>query len=138
VAMIPVIVIRLLFLVGMFFLLLAKMLPGFVADDALIYVAMLMMSSLSKFDWDELTEYVPAVCTTIMMAFTFLIVNGIAFGFITYTVLKVGKGKCDRISKGVWALTVLFIAKLGFLKLIITLIIFKGIDVKLMLNHSEY
>ena len=107
--------IGLLFAVGMFFLPLAKMLPAFAVDGALIYVAMLMMSSLKGLDWDDLTEYAPAVCTTIMMAFTFSIANGIAFGFITYTVLKVGTGKSDQVSNGVWALTVLFIAKFIFL-----------------------
>ncbi len=50
-----------------------------------------------------------------MMAFTFSIANGIAFGFITYTVLKVGAGKSNEVSNGVWALTVLFIAKFIFL-----------------------
>lgn len=107
--------IGLLFFVGMFFLPLAQMLPGFAVDGALIYVAMLMMSSLRGLDWDDLTEYAPAVCTTVMMAFTFSIANGIAFGFITYTVLKLGAGKFHDISKGVWALTALFIAKFIFL-----------------------
>jgi len=107
--------IGLLFILGMFFLPLAKMLPGFAVDGALIYVAMLMMSSLKGLDWDDLTEYAPAVCTTIMMAFTFSIANGIAFGFITYTVLKAGTGKSKEISNGVWVLTLLFIAKFIFL-----------------------
>lgn len=107
--------IGLLFAAGMFFLPLAQMLPGFAVDGALIYVAMLMMSSVRGLDWDDLTEYAPAVCTTIMMAFTFSIANGIAFGFITYTVLKIGAGRSSEISKGVWALTVLFIAKFMFL-----------------------
>ena len=107
--------IGLLFAVGMFFLPLARMLPGFAVDGALIYVAMLMMSSLKGLDWDDLTEFAPAVCTTIMMAFTFSIANGIAFGFITYTVLKAGSGKSADISKGVWALTALFVAKFIFL-----------------------
>jgi AGZA family xanthine/uracil permease-like MFS transporter len=107
--------IGLLFIVGMFFLPLAQMLPGFAVDGALIYVAMLMMNSLKGLDWDDLTEYAPAVCTTVMMSFTFSIANGIAFGFITYTVLKVGSGKIDQVSKGVWALTALFIAKFIFL-----------------------
>ncbi|WP_420839708.1 NCS2 family permease [Colwellia maritima] len=109
------ITIGVLFIVGMFFLPLAQMLPGFAVDGALIYVAMLMMSSLRGLDWDDLTEYAPAVCTTIMMAFTFSIANGIAFGFITYTVLKLGAGKSAEISGGVWALTMLFIAKFIFL-----------------------
>lgn len=107
--------IGLLFLVGMFFLPLAQMLPGFAVNGALIYVAMLMMSSLKGLDWEDLTEYAPAIATSVMMAFTFSIANGIAFGFITYTVLKVGTGKSDLISKGVWALTALFIAKFIFL-----------------------
>ena len=107
--------IGLLFAAGMFFLPLAQMLPGFAVDGALIYVAMLMMSSLKGLDWDDLTEYAPAVCTTVMMAFTFSIANGIAFGFITYTVLKVGTGKISQISGGLWALTLLFIAKFIFL-----------------------
>jgi AGZA family xanthine/uracil permease-like MFS transporter len=109
------ITIGLLFAAGMFFLPLAQMLPGFAVDGALIYVAMLMMSSLRGLDWDDLTEYAPAVCTTVMMAFTFSIANGIAFGFITYTVLKVGAGKSSQVSNGVWALTALFVAKFIFL-----------------------
>ena len=104
-----------LFAIGMFFLPLAQMLPGFAVDGALIYVAMLMMSSLKGLNWDDLTEYAPAVCTTVMMAFTFSIANGIAFGFITYTVLKLGAGKSNEISGGIWALTALFIAKFIFL-----------------------
>lgn len=104
-----------LFVLGMFFLPLAQMLPGFAVDGALIYVAMLMMSSLKNLDWEDFTEYAPAVSTTIMMAFTFSIANGIAFGFITYTVLKVGTGKSNAISGGVWVLTALFIAKFIFL-----------------------
>jgi len=107
--------IGLLFLVGMFFLPIAQMLPGFAVDGALIYVAMLMMSSLKGLDWDDFTEFAPAVCTTVMMAFTFSISNGIAFGFITYSVLKLGAGKSNEISGGVWALTILFIVKFIFL-----------------------
>ncbi|WP_268892407.1 hypothetical protein [Colwellia sp. 20A7] len=42
-----------------------------------------MMSSLRGLYWDNLTENAPAVCTTVMMAFTCSISNGIAFGFIT-------------------------------------------------------
>jgi AGZA family xanthine/uracil permease-like MFS transporter len=104
-----------LFLAGLFFLPLAQMLPAFAVDGALIYVALLMMSSLKALDWDDLTEYAPAVCTTVMMAFTFSIANGIAFGFVTYTILKVGSGKSEQVSKGVWLLTLLFILKFIFL-----------------------
>jgi len=107
--------IGILFLLGVFFLPLARMLPGFAVDGALIYVAVVMMGALAHIDWDDLTEVAPAVLTTVMMAFTFSIANGIAIGFITYTVLKAGTGKANQISKGVWVITALCIAKFIFL-----------------------
>jgi len=107
--------IGILFLLGVFFLPLARMLPGFAVDGALIYVAVVMMGALAHIDWEDLTEAAPAVLTTVMMAFTFSIANGIAIGFITYTVLKAGTGKMDQISKGVWVITALCVAKFLFL-----------------------
>jgi AGZA family xanthine/uracil permease-like MFS transporter len=104
-----------MFLLGLFLLPLAKMLPGFAVDGALIYVAMLMMGSLAKIDWNDLTEFAPAILTTIMMPLTFSIANGIAIGFLSYTVLKVGTGKSAEISTGIWALTAIFVCKFIFL-----------------------
>ncbi|MEH6473808.1 MAG: NCS2 family permease [Halopseudomonas sp.] len=104
-----------MFLLGLFLLPLAKMLPGFAVDGALIYVAMLMMGSLAKIDWNDLTEFAPAILTTIMMPLTFSIANGIAIGFLSYTVLKVGTGKSSEISTGIWALTAIFVCKFIFL-----------------------
>jgi len=109
------VVIGIMFLLGLFLLPLAQMLPGFAVDGALIYVAMLMMGSLAKIDWDDLTEFAPALMTTIMMPLTFSIANGIAIGFITYTFMKVTTGKASSISTGVWALTAIFVAKFIFL-----------------------
>ncbi len=109
------VVIGILFLLGLFLLPLAQMLPGFAVDGALIYVAMLMMGSLAAIDWDDLTEYAPALMTTIMMPLTFSIANGIAVGFVTYTFMKVSTGKAASISNGVWALTAIFVAKFIFL-----------------------
>lgn len=109
------VVIGLMFLLGLFLLPLAQMLPGFAVDGALIYVAMLMMGSLAAIDWEDMTEFAPAIMTTIMMPLTFSIANGIAVGFITYTALKLCTGKSSQISNGVWALTALFVAKFIFL-----------------------
>ena len=109
------VVIGVMFLCGLFLLPLAKMLPAFAVDGALIYVAMLMMASLAKIDWDDMTEFTPAILTTIMMPLTFSIANGIAVGFVSYTALKLCTGKASAISAGVWALTLIFIAKFIFL-----------------------
>lgn len=109
------VVIGVMFLLGVFLLPLAQMLPGFAVDGALIYVAMLMMGSLASIDWDDLTEFAPALMTTIMMPLTFSIANGIAIGFITYTVMKLTTGKASSITSGVWVLTAIFVAKFIFL-----------------------
>ncbi|KEA62202.1 Xanthine/uracil/thiamine/ascorbate permease family protein [Marinobacterium lacunae] len=109
------VVIGVMFLFGLFLLPLAQMLPSFAVDGALIYVAMLMMGSLAKIDWDDMTEFTPAILTTIMMPLTFSIANGIAIGFVSYTALKLCTGKAASISAGVWALTAIFIAKFIFL-----------------------
>lgn len=109
------VVIGVMFLFGLFLLPLAQMLPAFAVDGALIYVAMLMMGSLAKIDWEDMTEFTPAILTTIMMPLTFSIANGIAVGFVSYTALKLCTGKAASISAGVWALTAIFIAKFIFL-----------------------
>ena len=74
-----------------------------------------MMSGLSKINWDEFTDYVPACITAMMMAFTFSIANGIALGFIAYTFLKVGSGKSEEVSLSIWVLTAIFVAKFALM-----------------------
>jgi len=104
-----------LFLAATFFTDIALIIPSYATAGALIFVSFLMMSGLSKVNWDEFTDYVPACITAIMMAFTFSIANGIALGFIAYTFLKVGSGKASEISISIWVLTAVFVAKLAFM-----------------------
>ncbi|RXJ72399.1 guanine permease [Veronia nyctiphanis] len=106
------VVVGLLFLAAMFLAPLAGMIPGYATAGALIYVAFLMMGSIRHVDWDDFTSAVPAAVTALMMPLTFSISNGIALGFITYTVLKAGTGKQDQISVAMYVLTVLFVLKL--------------------------
>ena len=104
-----------LFLAATFFTDVALIIPSYATAGALIFVSFLMMSGLSKVNWDEFTDYVPACITAIMMAFTFSIANGIALGFIAYTFLKVGSGKYQEVSISIWVLTAVFVAKLAFM-----------------------
>ena len=104
-----------LFLAATFFTDVALIIPSYATAGALIFVSFLMMSGLSKVNWDEFTDYVPACITAIMMAFTFSIANGIALGFIAYTFLKVGSGKYKEVSISIWVLTAVFVAKLAFM-----------------------
>ncbi len=66
------------------------MVPGYAAAGALIYVGVLMTSSLARVKWSDLTEAVPAFITAVMMPFSFSITEGIALGFISYCVMKIG------------------------------------------------
>ncbi|MCC3702943.1 NCS2 family permease [Rouxiella badensis] len=105
----------LLFLLVIFISPLAGMVPAYAAAGALIYVGVLMTSSLARVTWDDLTEAVPAFVTAVMMPFSFSITEGIALGFISYVVMKLGSGRFKDISACVWVVTLLFVLKIAFI-----------------------
>lgn len=78
------VVVGILFLLVIFLSPLAGMVPPYAAAGALIYVGVLMTSSLARVNWQDLTESVPAFITAVMMPFSFSITEGIALGFISY------------------------------------------------------
>ncbi len=104
-----------LFLAALVFAPLAGAVPAYATAPALCYVAVLMARGLAEIDWDDLTETAPAVITAITMPFTFSIAHGIAFGFISYTVLKLLSGKGRELSPMVAVIAVLFVGKFAFL-----------------------
>ena len=105
------VVVGLLFLLTIFFSPLAGMVPAYATAGALVYVGILMASSLIKVTWDDLTEATPAFITSAMMPFTYSITEGIAFGFISYCVMKVGTGRWHEVNAPVWVVSVLFLIK---------------------------
>ena len=105
------VVVAILFLLALFFSPLAGMIPAYATAPALVYVACLMARGMSEFDWEDVTEYVPAVVTAITMPLTYSIAHGIAFGFITYTVIKIASGKFSDVKPAIAILAVLFIIK---------------------------
>ena len=107
--------IALLFLAAIFLSPLAAMIPSYATAGALIYVAFIMMGSMQHINWREFTDATPAAITTLMMPLTFSIANGIALGFITYTVLKVATGKTKDVSISMYILTAVFVAKLVYI-----------------------
>ncbi|EAS41801.1 NCS2 family permease [Photobacterium profundum] len=109
------IVISLLFVAAIFLSPLASMIPAYATSGALIYVAFVMMSSMQHINWKEFTDSAPAAITALMMPLTFSIANGIALGFITYTVLKLATGKTKEVSISMYVLTAIFIAKLVYI-----------------------
>ena len=105
------VVVGLLFLLTIFFSPLAGMVPAYATAGALVYVGILMASSLIKVQWDDLTEATPAFITAAMMPFTYSITEGIAFGFISYCVMKVGTGRWHEVNAPVWVVSLLFLIK---------------------------
>jgi AGZA family xanthine/uracil permease-like MFS transporter len=87
------------------------MIPAYATAAALFYVACVMARSLAEVDWDDITEYAPAVVTAITMPLTYSIATGIGLGFITYAVVKIVSGKFSEASPAVIVLAVLFAIK---------------------------
>lgn len=108
-------VVALLFLLSLFFAPLAGAVPAYATAPALLFVAVLMMSSLAGIDWDDLTVAAPVAIAALAMPLTFSIANGIALGFLTYATLKLLTGQRDKVSISLYVLCVIFIAKFAFL-----------------------
>ncbi len=104
-------VVALLFVAALFFAPLAGTIPAYATAPALFYVACLMMRGLTELDWEDATEYVPAVVTAITMPLTFSIANGIALGFITYAAIKLLSGRGRDVSLAVGTLAIAFVIK---------------------------
>ncbi len=90
---------------------LAGSVPAYATAPALLYVACLMLRELVELEWDDSTEVVPAAITALVMPFTYSIANGLAFGFITYAVLKLFTGQARQVHWMVWLIAALFIFK---------------------------
>jgi AGZA family xanthine/uracil permease-like MFS transporter len=104
-----------LFLAALFFAPLAGSIPASATAPALVYVACIMMSAVKEIDFSDVTEYTPAIITIAAMPLTFSIAHGIAFGFITYTGIKLLAGRLSDIKPAVAVLAVLFVLKFAYL-----------------------
>ena len=86
-----------------------------VIAPALIIVGSFMIKNIKDIDWDNLTDAIPAFLTAIIMPFAFSITEGISWGFISYTILKVATGQGKNIHWMIYLFTALFIARYIFL-----------------------
>ncbi|MDM0074667.1 NCS2 family permease [Variovorax sp. J2P1-59] len=100
-----------LFLAALVISPLAGAVPAYATAPALFFVACLMLRELTELDWDETTEVIPAAVTALTMPFTYSIANGLAFGFITYAVLKLFTGQARQVHWMVWLIGGVFLFK---------------------------
>jgi len=115
-----------LFILALFFYPLTKMVgEGYqVAENVRLYpviapvliiVGSLMMSLIKKINWDDPVENISAFLTIVMIPLTFSITEGIAFGFISFSLLKLVTGKARDVSFIIYLFSILFILRYIFL-----------------------
>jgi len=95
-----------LFLACLLFAPLAQSIPAFATAPALIFIATYFMRNIKDIDWDDVSEYAPAILAAIIMPLTYSIAYGIALGFIAYVVIKALSGKASELNGGSLAIAV--------------------------------
>jgi AGZA family xanthine/uracil permease-like MFS transporter len=109
------VIVAVLFLLSLFLSPLAQTVPAYATAPALLFVGCLMARGLSEIDWEDVTEYAPAVVTALAMPFTFSIANGIALGFITYAAVKLLSGRFAEAKPAIVILAALFVVRYAVL-----------------------
>ena len=98
-----------LFLAALLFTPLIGLVPAFATAPALI----LLMSEVGKIDFSDFTNALPVFLTIIMMPLTSSIANGFAFGFISYTVMKLCAGQYKKVSWIMYLVSIAFLINLA-------------------------
>ena len=86
-----------------------------VTAPALVVVGIMMAQQLKGIDWDDMVFAAAGFITVVFMILSYSISNGIAMGFIAYTVAMVAAGKVKQINPIVWALVIILILYFGWL-----------------------
>jgi len=93
--------------VGIFFLLclflspLAKTIPAYATGAALVFIATYFCKNLLNIDWEDISEYAPALLAAFIMPLTYSISNGIALAFIVYVIAKIISGKLSDLNSAI-------------------------------------
>ena len=100
-----------MFAIALFFAPLFTMIPAAATAPALVIVGLFMMTPITKINFIDFTEAIPAFLTIVMMPFAYSIADGIVFGMVSYVVLKLLTGRTKEVSKVMWILAILFVLK---------------------------
>lgn len=97
-----------MFFIAMFLSPIAQLIPGCATAAALIYVGVLMMRCVTDIDWSLPEIAIPAFLTVSMMPFSYNISYGIAFGLISFLLIRLFTGKVKEIKGATWIIAILF------------------------------
>jgi AGZA family xanthine/uracil permease-like MFS transporter len=103
------VVVAVLFVVALGFAPLVGFVPAQATAPALILVGTMMMAEVVHIRFDDFTDAVPAFLTIVMMPLTYSIAQGLAFGFVSFTVVKLIAGRNHENNAVTYTLTVLFL-----------------------------
>ena len=88
----------------------AGIVPAAATAPAMVIVGVLMMKGVTKIDWNDIEVAIPCFLTVALMPFSYSIADGIGFGFISYSVIKVCRNKAKEVPALVYVLSAMFIA----------------------------
>jgi adenine/guanine/hypoxanthine permease len=109
------VVVGLLFLVSLAAVPVLGAIPTAATAPALIVVGSLMMASVGNIHWSDPVVALPSFLTILMIPLTYSIANGLAFGFVTFVLLKVATGRRRDVHWMMYILTLLFILRFLYL-----------------------
>lgn len=98
------------FVLAMLFVPIVEIVPDYATAPALIMVGLFMAKEIKNIDITNIEEGFPSFIIMVMIALSYSISTGIAFGFISYTLIKLLKGKAAQIKLTMWIITILCIA----------------------------
>ena len=99
-----------LFLLSCFFAPIAGIVPSAATAPALIIVGVFMLKSAAEIAWDDMEIAIPCFLTIVTMPFAYSIGDGIGFGFISYSLIKLARGKAKEVPVLIYVLSVAFAA----------------------------
>ena len=104
-----------MFLLALFFAPIFTSIPTQATAPVLILVGVMMASSLTKIDFNDFTNAIPAFLTFAMMPLAYSIADGIIFGIISFTILKLVTKKKEEVNIYLIILSIIFVLKFIFL-----------------------
>lgn len=102
------VIVAIAFLLGLFFYPLLSSIPEFAIAPVLMVLGVHMVSQIKGIKWGDIADVVSFFVTILIMPLTFSIYHGFAYGFISYTLLKILKGKAKKIPLTCWIFSILF------------------------------
>jgi AGZA family xanthine/uracil permease-like MFS transporter len=101
------VVVALLFLLSLFFAPIATAVPPHAYGTALVIIGIFMIAPITRIDFSDYTELIPAFLTIVLMSFTYNIGVGMTAGLITYPLLKTITGRIREVPRPMWLLAAL-------------------------------